>query len=321
MPFRVRGMIQKIVDLRPSLTHSSRSPDRKPATNKQSPKLTKKPLPLKTRRKRVRILIGVGGFIFFALTLYFLHWMSYRPAMRIQNVSVRGAMLQDPDDVAAFTREKLNDGKKYFIPRDNIFSYPKEELRAGIVRSFPRLQSVRLGRSGVFGTTLIVNVDERTAFATWCSDQGACYVFDDGGLIFAPTERSGKPELAYVFYGAIDQNAAIGSVFLPEKLRGVLDLLQRMREARFIPVSLRVLDEQDYTIALTNGFTIKASFGQEIDTIVHNLELVSVAPALRGKEAELEYIDLRFGNRVYYKFKGVEAPTEAVDEAQDEAQE
>lgn len=306
-------MVQKIVDLRPSLTHSSRSPDRKPAAQKTPLKQPKKSIPLKTRRRRLRIFIALGGLVFFGLTLFFLHWLSYRTSMRIQNVSVRGAMLQDQDEVAAFARERLVDSGGHFIPRDNIFSYPKEELRAGIVRTFPRLQSVRLGRSGLFGTTLIVNVDERTAYATWCTDQGQCYVFDDNGLVFAPADRAGKPELSYVFYGAIDENAAVGSVFLPEKLRGVLDLLQRMREARFIPTALHVLDEQDYTIALTNGFTIKASFGQEIDTIVHNLELVSVSPALRGKEAELEYIDLRFGNRVYYKFKGVEAPTEEVE--------
>ena len=305
-------MVPKIVDLRPSLTHSSRSPDRKPAAHKPPPKHAKKPLPLKERRRRLRFVIVLGGIVFFALTLYFLHWLSYRPALRIQNVSVRGAMLQGPEEVAQYTRERLNDGSSRFIARDNIFSYPKEELRAGVARTFPRLKSVRLGRSGLFGTTLIVNVDERSAYGTWCvATDGACYVFDDAGLIFASTERSGKPELSYVFYGGIGDADPIGTVFLPEKLRGVLDLMQRMREARFIPVAMHVLDEQDYTIELSNGFTIKASFGQEIDTIVHNLELVSVAPALRGKEAELEYIDLRFGNRVYYKFKGVEAPTEA----------
>lgn len=303
-------MVPKIVDLRPSLTHSSRSPDRKPA-QKPTSKHPKRQLPLKERRRRLRIIIMLGGVVFFALTLYFLHWLSYRPMMRIQGVSVRGAMLQDPDEVAAYTRERLSDDRGRFIARDNIWSYPKEELRAGIMRSFPRLESVRLGRSGLFGTTLIVNVDERAAYATWCAQNGACYVFDDGGLIFASTERSGKPELSYLFLGGVGADEPVGTVFLPEKLRGVLDLMQRMREARFIPVSLRVLDEQDYTIELSNGFTIKASFGQDIDTIVHNLELVSVAPALRGKEAELEYIDLRFGNRVYYKFKGVEAPTEA----------
>ncbi len=305
-------MIQKIVDLRPSLQHSSRAPDRRagPSLKQTAPK---KPVPLKTRRRRVKAIIGGVGVLVCALLLYGVHWSSYQKPMRIGDISVRGAMLQDAAPVIAFTRETLAETEKQFIARDNIFAYPKEELRAGIVREFPRLKSVRIGRGGFFGTMLIVNVDERTPFATWCAEgePRACYVFDEGGLIFAGTERAGKPELQYVFSGGIDPQSAIGSVFLPEKLDGVRDLLQRMREARFVPLGLHVLDEQDYTIELSNGFTIKASFGQDIDTIVHNLELVSVSPALRGKEAELEYIDLRFGNRVYYKFKNIEQPKEA----------
>ncbi len=312
MPFRVRGMIQKIVDLRPTLQHSSRAPERRAVAGTKAP-VPKKPVPLKTRRRRVKALIAAVGFFVFVLVLYGVHWSSYQASMRIGEISVRGAMLQDAAPVIEYTRATLSETKKQFIARDNIFAYPKEELRAGIVREFPRLKSVRIGRGGLFGTTLIVNVDERTPYATWCAEgePRPCYVFDENGLIFASTERAGKPELQYIFSGGIDPNAAIGSVFLPEKLRGVRDLLQRMREARFVPLNLHVIDEQDYTIGLSNGFTIKASFGQEIDTIVHNLELVSVSPALRGKESELEYIDLRFGNRVYYKFKNAEQPEEA----------
>lgn len=302
----------KIVDLRPSLTHSSRAPERRAPAGRGKSREPKKPLPLKTRRRRIRAAIVIGGIVAFALLLYGVHWCSYLPSVRIQDVSVRGAMLQDPDDVAAFARAQLNDGANHFIARDNIFAYPKEQIRAAIARTFPRLKSVRLGRGGAFGTTLIVNVDERSAYAMWCADasKSACFVMDEGGLIFANTERAGKPQLPYVFIGGIDASTAIGTVFLPDNLKGVLDLLQRMREARFMPLSLHVLDDQDYTIDLENGFTIKASFKQDIDTIVHNLELVSVSPALRGKEADLEYIDLRFGNRVYYKFKGIDAPTE-----------
>ncbi len=306
-------MIQKIVDLRPTLTHSSRAADRPSAPKGKQP-APKKLVPLKTRRRRLRIIIGVAGVVVFALLLYGVHWSSYQQAMRINDISVRGAMLQDPTEVVAFTKGQLVEQNAQFIARDNIFAYPKEELRAGIMRTFPRLKSVRIGRGGMFGTTLIVNVDERSPYAIWCTgtEPRSCYVFDDNGLIFASAERAGKPEMPYLFFGGLASSTdPVGSIFLPDTLQGVQDLLQRMREARFIPVNVHVLDEQDYTIDLTNGFTIKASFGQDIDTIVHNLELVSVAPALRGKEATLEYIDLRFGNRVYYKFKNIEAPEEA----------
>lgn len=306
-------MVQKIVDLRPSLQHSSRSPQQQRQAPRGKRPAPRKPIPLKMRRRRLRIIIGLVGIVVFGLLLYGVHWSSYHRAMRIGEISVRGAMLQDPADVISFTRAQLAEDRIHFIARDNIFAYPKEEIRAALLRNFPRLKSVRVGRGGMFGTTLIVNVDERTSYATWCKEAqpNECYVFDEGGLIFAPASRAGKSEMPYTFFGGVGGESPIGSVFLPDQLAGVRDLLQRMREARFVPVNLHVLDAQDYTIDLTNGFTIKASFGQDIDTLVHNLELVAVAPALRGKEGDLEYIDLRFGNRVYYKFKNVETPEEA----------
>lgn len=312
----------KIVDLRPSLTHSRHAPSKKtpPQKNWKFPKWfgkDQKPGSLKVRRRRARYIALVAIILFAVGGIYTVHWSSYRPSVRVQEVSVRGTTLQNPEDVSIYVRTHLSAGETQFIARDNIFSYPKEELRAGIIRNFPRLKSVRIGRSSFLGTTLIVNVDERTPLGTWCAPGAAtssCHVFDDSGLIFAQAEDAPRPDVAYLFFGGVNPENAIGSVFLPGKLVAVLDLLQRMREARFVPAAFHVLDEKDYMIDLENGYTIKASFGQSIDTIVHNLELVSVSEALRGRETELEYIDLRFGNRVYYKFKGEESPAPAEPE-------
>ena len=38
--------------------------------------------------------------------------------------------------------------------------------------------------------------------------------------------------------------------------------------------------------------------------MVRNLQLVLSSNPLNGKASDLQYIDLRFGNRVYYKLKG-----------------
>ena len=291
----------KIVDLRPTLTHSSRAPERKPAAPRKAG--GKKPLPLKTRRRRLRAAIIAGGVLVFLLCVWGVHWYSYRPSMRIQTVSVRGAMLQDPNEIIDYAHHMLAQSPNQFIAHDGILSYPKDELNAALMKDFPRLKSVRIGRAGPFSTTLIINIDERSPFALWCTALHECYAFDDAGLLFAPADRAGKPQLPYVFSGGVDESAPIGKVFLPQKLQGILDLLQRMREARFEPGTIEVNNDQDFSVDLQNGYTIKASFNQDPDTILHNLELVAVSPQLRGKEQDLEYIDLRFGDRVYYKFK------------------
>jgi hypothetical protein len=57
-------------------------------------------------------------------------------------------------------------------------------------------------------------------------------------------------------------------------------------------------------VHFTDGFDLKVSFGADPATLVRNLRLVLASEALEGKEADIEYVDLRFGDRVFYKLKG-----------------
>ena len=66
--------------------------------------------------------------------------------------------------------------------------------------------------------------------------------------------------------------------------------------------SLEVLNDKDFAIHSDDGAKLLVSFSQENDEIISNLKAVQGSKALREGEGELEYIDLRFGNRVYYKF-------------------
>jgi cell division septal protein FtsQ len=305
-------MKQKIVDLRPTLTHSSRSPQRlQAAKNAESPQQKKKHAPLKTRRKRIRVVIAMVVSALVGAAVYSVHAISYHAAVRIQDISVRGTVAQDSVAIQTYVRGMLRSDARSFIAPDTILTYPKETIRAGMIRTFPRLKSVQIGRARMFSTELVIDVNEREPFGVWCDRGvptiGGCFAFDESGLIFAEASQTTQPVLPYIFMGGVDRENAIGTVYIPLRMQEIRDLLQRLREARFAPRAFSVLDEKDFLINLENGFTIKATFGMPIDTVVHNLELVAVSPTLRGKEQDLEYIDLRFGNRVYYKFRGEEA--------------
>lgn len=295
-------MAPKVVDLRPSLQKSPKATERPAQVRRQPPKRT---APLRMRRRRTRLFVIAGIVLLVMLLIAGIHYIAYRPSLRIQEISVRGTRLQNPSHVETFVRERLRDDSFRYVPLDGIFSYPRAELQAAIPREFPRLHSVRIGRAAIASTRLIINVDERDIFATWCDEVATrCYVFDESGFIFADaTAVSERPESSYTFSGGIDGDP-IGKTFLGGRLHQTMDLLQRLREGRFVPLSVHVDSAEDFSVRLQNGYVIKASFSQDIDTIIHNLELIAVAPAIRGRDAELEYIDLRFGNRVYYKFKG-----------------
>ena len=266
---------------------------------------------LRSRRRRLRVL-----FLCFAIALmggaaYGVSYASYLPQFSIQNIEVRGVGEVSESEVRSRAEVVLHNDSYSFISRANIFLYPRAQLEEAIKEYFPRIEGVRVARESLLGTALVVSIQERVAFATWCmvdATLGAktCYEMDKGGFIFAPVGTSSAN--SYVFYGALPATSApVGQRFLPGRFTGIIALLERLGQAGFVPRSVSTEGEQDFSIALAEGYELRASFGADVSGFVRDLELILSSDVLRGKESQLEYIDLRFGNRVYYKFKNSEA--------------
>lgn len=161
------------------------------------------------------------------------------------------------------------------------------------------------------------------------SDQ--CYQMDAGGFIFALTGQAEALSVSassteYVFRGGLFGRSIatstpftatgvtnpIGKTFMQAHLPALVALLNGLGQAGFTPEGAEVENDTDFFIPLAptqgsgqaQGFTVKAAFGTSPDTLVKNLNLVLSSDALKDKREKLEYIDLRFGDRVYYKLKG-----------------
>ncbi len=218
----------------------------------------------------------------------------------------------DPSLIRQYVNHVLNDGSRHYLSRSNIFLYPRKVIEHDLVLDFPRIKSATVSRTSLFGRTLIVTLEERAFFALWCSGKipstGECYQMDDGGFIFA--DASDQNPAKYMFSGGLPPIATTsaqaaysptGQVFAHADLPELTALLGRLADAGFVPEGVDVENERDFSIPLKDLFTIKGTFGD--DALVKNLQLVLSNPPLRGNEAKIEYIDMRFGNRVYYKMK------------------
>ena len=64
---------------------------------------------------------------------------------------------------------------------------------------------------------------------------------------------------------------------------GILALLQMLGQAGYTPTGATVENAQDFWVPLTQGFYIKASFGEDPENIVSNLQLVLSSDSLAGK--------------------------------------
>ena len=276
---------------------------------------------LRTRHRKLQTLLALAVLSIGVGAVYGLSVLSYLPQFAIQEVSVEGAENIAPPLIKAFIDTKLNDGSYHLLSRENIFLYPKAAIAKSISEYFPRILNAHISRESLLAQAITVTVVEREPFARWCSQTGTCFDMDNGGFVFAPLEVSPQEGLhavagpltgfaqsststsgEVVFTGGLATSTTpIGQTFLPNQFVGVLAFLSRLNDAGFSATDVSVLNEQDFAVSLSKGFVLRASFGADAATLVRNLQTVLSSDSLREKEGKIEYIDLRFGNRVYYK--------------------
>jgi cell division septal protein FtsQ len=282
---------------------------------------SRRPLPLRAKRRRMRALIAFVIFLLLAVAAWGVHWASYLPRFSISSISVAGTDSVPANLVRDYAQSILDDGSYHFLSRDDMFVYPRAVLERAIVGFFPRISSASVSRDSLFSNALTITVRERQQFALWCTDDthAYCYAMDGGGFIFAQAPAvSASSTTQYIFEGGIatstsstgsGQASPIGQSFVPAHLPGIVALLTELGQSGFAPQGASINSDQDFSVALSGGFMLKASFGEDADTLAKNLQLVLSSDPLQGKEDQLEYIDLRFGDRVYYKLKGAAEAT------------
>ncbi len=281
-----------------------KSPPREPRESREP----RRPAPLRVRKRRRRALYAGLALVVFGALIYGVHWISYLPQYDIQEVQVSGASTLDPAAIQAQVETLLGAGGSFISPRF-LFAYDGRRIEKALEDSNLRIARVAVSRGNMLSTTLDVAIDERAPFARWCADDSRCYVIDESGFVFAEdassTETVAEP---FVFSGGVASSTdPLGQYLAPAHFPSALAIMRALGQAGFAPVSARLDSDTDFSVTFDSGLTLYASFGAEPPDLVRNLKLVLGSDALKDHLADLEYVDLRFGDRVFYKLKGEEA--------------
>lgn len=277
---------------------------------------TPKRSPLRARRRRARSLATLALLVFLSAVVYGVSLASHLPQFSIQEVEIKGVQKMRENLVRAYVEAQLYDGSYAFFSHSNIFLVSYAEIEQAIRAYFPRVEEAHVSRDSLLASAITISIDEREAFARWCDPSVAsCYLMDREGFIFAPASTSTPlVENPYIFYGQISSASSsanmepVGKTYLPDAFSALSELLARLDQAGFVAHTISESGE-DIVIGLDHGFDLYLSFDDDLDTTLENLKLALSSETLRNRETELEYIDLRFGNRVYYKFGGEEPQT------------
>jgi cell division septal protein FtsQ len=284
---------QRVLDIKKTTA------SREKARDEMRPLFSQKPTRLRTRRRNRRILVSCICMLSAAGFVGALGAVSHLEQLAINDVSVTGAAAIQSEALTASVQAGLeNDGFNLFS-KENMFLYPKRLIEEKLATEFPRIKDVTLARPSMLAQAVVVAVEERTSYAKWCDEK--CYLIDASGFVFAEAANE-TPEIGYQFRGGLaDDRTPIGQWFLRGRLPGMVQFLQHLAAAGFTPVLLTVDTEKDFTVTLDTGLALYMPFDADTETLLRNLKTTIESDSLKDRVDALHYIDLRFGNRVYYK--------------------
>ena len=183
---------------------------------------------------------------------------------------------------------------------------------------FRRIKEVHVAPNSFLSNELTITVSERSSYARWCvpstlEEEARCFAMDENGYVFAPLENQATSTFVtpYIFQGALATSTnsyatllPIGGMFAAGHFPALITLLQSLGQAGFGALVVTIENGQDIRIDLLQGYYIKASYGTNPGSLVKDFKLVLSSEVLKKDIEKLEYVDLRFGNKVYYKLIG-----------------
>jgi cell division septal protein FtsQ len=280
-----------------------------------SPRLTELK---KHRRKTIfnKILLCLLGL--FAIFFLFAY-LSRLNTLNISEIQITGNKVVDTEAIKAVVEGQIAGKYLWLFPKSNIFFYPENNIKHELWNKFKRINNINLSINN--NKIMEISLTEREAKYTWCGDSlvvglpsgnsttqnEQCYFVDANGYIFdiAPYFSG---DVYFKFYGMANS----GTYFFQQNFKQLISFKDTLITMGLKPVSLFMTNDGDIQIFLSGNTSsgiqpkIILKADADFENVAENLQAaLNTEPLLskfKNNYSKLQYIDLRFGNKVYDKF-------------------
>lgn len=247
---------------------------------------------------RVFLVAGGGVLLLFGL----IAGASHIPALLIGDIRISGSETVASSTLRLKAEGYLKGSYAFVFPKRNIFLYPKHEIRNSLLDTYPVLASADV--HAVDFHTIAVNVVERHPRALWCNES-RCYLMDENGVVYAEAPTFSEP--IYISYSGEASGAGLPKQYLTptqfQSLSALVDAIaQRLPEEQAFAV--HVDGVHDVGVLFESGFRIVFPLFDQGGDIFERFTLaLKSEPLTQNPLSAFEYLDLRFGDKLYYKLK------------------
>lgn len=245
--------------------------------------------------------------------------------IKIQDITISGNVSIKSDDLKNTINHVISGNYLYVFPKSNILIFPKNKITSELVKDFPRIDTLSVT---VEKNLLKLTITERKPHALWCGqsfDQvvDPCYFVDSQGFVFAEAPQfDGSSYLKLYGSNSSVQNGTSTENILPDgnqpipawqflsenEYTDVQNFLISIKNLGLELTALELSDSTTYKFQIKNNGFLFVSRNVPLNDTLENLKAGLSNDIFWTKDkknqtvlSQLEYIDMRYGNKIFYK--------------------
>lgn len=274
----------------------------------------------KSRKKKIRltilIVVLLGGLVFG------LSVLSRNKHIVINEIRVTGAHVIDEEEVKAEINQRISGKYVYLFSKANSFIYPNREIYNSLRELFPRIESLSINLENL--KILNINITERKGEFLYCGESVPveknevgenCYFINNDGYIFDQAPYfSGNVYFKYYMVIPDNEKSSLGKQMIhPDKFHTIVRFVDGIEALGFDPIYFLMsknnetnylyLNHKEGNLAPSIIFKDTDNFDDILENFSLAMKKKEFAEEIHSRYNTLLYIDMRFKNKMSYKFQ------------------
>ncbi len=272
----------------------------------------------KIRRRKIERFLSFSVLSIVAL-LDLSFFIAQLDFFRIKQVDISGNQIIGTSAIFETINRPLS-GKYFgFYPKSNFLIYPKSD----IIDSILKFSTIGEAEVAMGGSTLYVSIKEREPKYLWCGDfvsytqDKQCYYLDENGFSYGRAPEF-SDHIFFEFYGGEKLGGYTGKNILPpDQFKNVVSLYGSLEtaikqfispDAELYGVNIKKVGDIDFLVKGDGSFwEIRSTISLDSVEQAKKMEVAVSSAVFQGELKKnthgILYLDLRFGKKVFYKFR------------------
>jgi len=245
---------------------------------------------MKRRRKKNRYGKKILALAIIFLFLLLAAGIALSPMLKAKEINIYGNKEIDSEEI------------KNNIQSINILLMTTNGLKNKLLKNFPKISAIEI-RKNILKRTIAVTITERKGLGIICKENiGNCFYIDKNGVIFEDAPQT-SGSLILLIKDSSSEDFSLGKKILEEQIVGsIADFKEGLFSLTNIKINwfeIYIHPPKESKVITSEGWYLLLDLTRDIKK---QLSILKTALDEKIKDRKnLEYIDLRIENRIYYK--------------------